>query len=116
MSVSSKANRLAELAEQLLLDNDLRARTVQFCRGVRPLLEQRNRTVHSLYGVVDDGILQFSFPRQEKMRTVEATELFELANQIWDFLDQAKKLEDDVRQHRENVRIAVMQMAKESPP
>ena len=59
MSVASKANRLAELAKQVIIDEKLRARTVKFCNAVRPLLEKRNRAVNYMYKLEDDGVLQF---------------------------------------------------------
>jgi hypothetical protein len=50
------------------------------------------------------------------MKTVEAAEMNELASRIWDLIGQSKALEDDVRRHRQDVRIALMKMSRERPP
>jgi hypothetical protein len=113
MSVASKANRLVELAKQVLLDEELLERTVDYCKGVLPLLEGRNRAVHSLYSVEEDGIIQFKAAlKHQPIKTVEAEEFFDLADKIWDFIGESKTLQEDVRQYRENMRVVLTKMSQ----
>ena len=90
-------------------------RIATFLKGTKPLLEQRNRSIHSLYSEEDDGVIQFEFLKDTHVRNVDAEEFFALAEKIWGSLVPIDALTHDLRQYMNEQKLALQSMVNATP-